>query len=53
VVREHAAADLSAKTLVALLEHWMPPIPGFHLYFPNRDWMPLKLRAFIDMARRR
>lgn len=53
VVREHAALHLKDKSLVSVLDDWAPSMPGFHLYYANRDWMPLKLRAFIDLARTR
>lgn len=28
--------DIEAGRLVALLEDWSPPIPGYHLYYPSR-----------------
>lgn len=53
VVREHVAGPLKDKRLVRVLDDWAPSMPGFFLYYANRAWMPLKLRAFIDLARRR
>jgi DNA-binding transcriptional LysR family regulator len=51
VIREHVARELTAGELVTVLDDWAPAIPGFFLYFPSRVQMPLKLRAFIDLAR--
>ena len=28
--------DIDAGRLVAVLEDWSPPIPGYHLYYPSR-----------------
>ena len=39
--------------LVTLLDAWLPPFPGFFLYFPERRNLPPKLRALIDHARYR
>ncbi len=37
--------------LVPLLGDFLPPFPGFFLYFPQRRNMALKLRALIDHVR--
>lgn len=37
--------------LVSLLHDFLPPFPGFYLYFPQRRNMALKLRALIDHIR--
>ena len=34
--------------LVRVLRDWCPAFPGFYLYAPSREQMPLKLRAFLD-----
>ncbi|SOD98300.1 LysR family transcriptional regulator [Caenispirillum bisanense] len=39
-------------SLVPLLEEFLPPFPGFFLYFPQRRNMPPKLRALVDHVRR-
>lgn len=41
-------AELSAGRLASVLDEYLPPFPGFYLFFPNRRNMPLKLRAFVD-----
>ncbi len=37
--------------LVSLLDEFLPPFPGFYLYFPQRRNMAPKLRALIDHVR--
>ena len=37
--------------LVPLLQDFLPPFPGFFLYFPSRHHPPAKLRALIEHAR--
>jgi DNA-binding transcriptional LysR family regulator len=44
VVRPH----LASGDLVRVLDEWCEPVPGFHLYYPNRANMPAALRAFVD-----
>lgn len=48
-VREH----LAAGRLESVLESWLPPYDGFHLYYPSRFQVPPKLRVFIDFVRAR
>lgn len=40
--------ELADGRLVAVLADYLPPFPGFYLFFPNRRNMPAKLRAFVD-----
>jgi DNA-binding transcriptional LysR family regulator len=42
---------LARGELVALLEAYLPPFPGFFLYFPNRRNQPPKLRALVEHVR--
>lgn len=42
---------IESGALVSLLERYLPPFPGFYLYFPNRRNMAPKLRALIDHVR--
>lgn len=37
--------------LVSLLEEYLPPFPGFYLYYPNRHNLAPKMRALIDHLR--
>lgn len=49
MVREH----LASGRLESVLDDWLPPFDGFHLYYPSRRHVPPKLRAFIDFLRER
>lgn len=46
--------DVAVRTAIQdgrlrrVLHAWCPPFPGFYLYAPSRDQMPLKLRALLD-----
>ncbi|WP_058836145.1 LysR family transcriptional regulator [Luteimonas abyssi] len=42
---------LDRGELVALLGDYLPPFPGFFLYFPSRHNQPRKLRALIEHVR--
>ncbi|KIC50807.1 LysR family transcriptional regulator [Tateyamaria sp. ANG-S1] len=41
---------LDRGDLVQVLEGHLPDIPGFHIYYPGRAQIMLKLRVFIDFA---
>ncbi|MGR3480594.1 LysR substrate-binding domain-containing protein [Salipiger marinus] len=45
------SAHVRSGALVPLLEEYLPPFPGFSLYFPQRQNMAPKLRALIDHIR--
>lgn len=38
--------------LISLLPEWLPPFPGFHLYYPSRRQMRPVLTVFMDALRR-
>jgi DNA-binding transcriptional LysR family regulator len=42
---------LRSGELVSLLEDFLPPFPGFFLYFPSRRNQPAKLRALVQHVR--
>jgi DNA-binding transcriptional LysR family regulator len=44
---------LARGELVALLEPFLPPFPGFYLYYPARRDQPPKLRALVEYLRAR
>ncbi len=49
---EDTVRDLIASgSLVALLEPWVAPFPGFHLIYPQQRHMPAATRAVIDKIR--
>lgn len=46
-----AAADVAAGRLLRVLDDWQAPFPGFYIYYPAREQLPPKLRAFVDFLR--
>lgn len=52
-VEETFRPYLDSGKLVPILEDYLPPFPGFFLYFPQRRNMAPKLRALIDHVRKR
>lgn len=48
---EHAAEYLASGALVAVLEDWCQPYPGFFLYYPSRRHQPAALTALIETLR--
>lgn len=51
-VQETFSRYLASGELVAVLEPYCPPFPGFYLYYPDRRNHAPKLRAFVDHVRR-
>lgn len=48
-LKEEAVTEgISSGKLVALLEHWSAPFPGFYLYYPQQRQMAPALRALLD-----
>lgn len=45
--------DLTEGKLVGVLQNHWPSFGSFCLYYPNREQMPAKLRAFIDFCKQR
>ncbi|MBO1081635.1 LysR family transcriptional regulator [Roseomonas sp. 573] len=48
-----ALPHLAAGRLERVLDGWSRPVPGFHLYYPDKTRMPPAVRAFIDFMRLR
>jgi DNA-binding transcriptional LysR family regulator len=42
---------IDRSELITALDDYLPPFPGFFLYFPNRRNMAPKLRALVDYVR--
>ena len=51
VLEDAARPHLEAGTMVAVLQDWSEPFPGFVLYYPKQRQMASALRAFVDMLR--
>ena len=50
-MQETFAPYLARGELVTMLDAFLPPFPGFFLYFPNRHNQPAKLRVMIEHVR--
>jgi DNA-binding transcriptional LysR family regulator len=53
VLEPFARAALADGRLESVLDDWLPPFEGFHLYYPSRFQVPPKLRVLIDFLRER
>ena len=51
VLEPFARESLADGRLESVLDEWLPPFDGFHLYYPSRFQVPPKLRVFIDFLR--
>lgn len=47
------ASELSAGTLVTLVEDWTPPFPGYYLYYPSRHQNAPAFRVVVDALRQK
>ncbi|MDH4441521.1 MAG: LysR family transcriptional regulator [Rhizobium sp.] len=47
------AAELASGTLVALLEDWTPPFPGYYLYYPSRHQNAPAFRVIVDALKQK
>lgn len=45
---EQVKTYLATGQLVSVLEDWLPERPSLQFYYPNRQYMPCGLRAFLD-----
>lgn len=45
------APYLKTGQLVSLLEDYLPPFPGFYLFYPKSRNVPAKLRAMVDFVK--
>lgn len=42
---------VDAGTLVSILDQWLPPFDGYHLYYPSRRQMSPAFRVIVDALR--
>ncbi|URX63766.1 LysR family transcriptional regulator [Luteibacter anthropi] len=49
VFEEQVEAFIRQGQLVSVLDDWLPPYPGFMLYYPRQRQVTSALRAFIDL----
>lgn len=45
----YVSAQLDRGELRTVLEEWLSPGPGFHIYYPGRRQLPTGLRLLIDL----
>lgn len=53
VPEDLVATELSAGTLITLLEDWTPPFPGYYLYYPSRHQNAPAFRVIVDALRQK
>ncbi|RYG30270.1 MAG: LysR family transcriptional regulator [Burkholderiales bacterium] len=51
--KDYLQDHLDVGELIAVLEDWCPPFPGYHLYYPSRRQQSPALGAFIAAVRYR
>jgi DNA-binding transcriptional LysR family regulator len=51
VFTQAVAGEMACGRLVRVLEKFSAPFPGFYLYYPSRERLPLKLKVFVDFVR--
>ena len=51
VYEEQVAEDIAKRRLIRVLEDWTPPIPGFFMYYPQRQHQPAALSALVNALR--
>jgi DNA-binding transcriptional LysR family regulator len=51
VYEEQVAEDIAKRRLIRVLDDWTPPIPGFFMYYPNRQHQPSALSALVNTLR--
>ena len=48
---EQVAEHVAKRRLIRVLEDWLPPFPGFFLYYPSRQHQPAALSALVQALR--
>lgn len=49
--RDYLDAQIHTGELVSVMEHWCPPFPGYHLYYPSRRQQSPALAALVAAVR--
>ncbi len=47
LIYEQVEQHIQDGRLISVLDTWLPERPGFHLYYPNRQYMPYGLKSFL------
>lgn len=48
---EQIAEHVAKRRLIRVLEDWLPPFPGFFMYYPSRQHQPAALAALVQALR--
>lgn len=48
---EQVAEHVAKRRLIRVLEDWLPPFPGFFMYYPSRLHQPAALSALVQALR--
>lgn len=48
---EQVAEHVAKRRLIRVLEDWLPPFPGFFMYYPSRQHQPAALSALVQALR--
>ena len=48
---EQVAEHVAKRRLIRVLEDWLPPFPGFFMYYPSRQHQPAALSALVSALR--
>jgi DNA-binding transcriptional LysR family regulator len=48
---EQVAGYIAKRQLIRVLDDWLPPMPGFFMYYPSRRNQPAALSALVNALR--
>lgn len=51
--RDQVEGDMASGALAQVLADWTPPLPGYHLYYPNRRHSSPAFRLIVDALKSR
>lgn len=51
LIYEQVEQHIKEGRLISVLDAWLPERSGFHLYYPNRQYMPYGLKSFLAFIR--
>ena len=51
--RDQVEEDMASGALAQVLADWTPPLPGYHLYYPNRRHSSPAFRLVVDALKAR
>ncbi len=51
-MQHRVQSSIRQRKLIALLDEWCPPFPGWHVYYSRQRYTPPAVRAFVEFLRR-